>query len=442
MMKDLFKKYNLWVVFWSFLIFFVWIGFYLYIANYNTQVIDPGVNPPVGVKPDPEIERKFKNFTQDVIESNKISFSNPMNKASVLENLSIFPEVKAEYIWEDDKTLTIEVDSKELENDTDFVVNVNSEAKDNTWKTLEKSIIQKFKVSWIAKIDFVTPEWEITDLTKNITVRFSKPVSSLTTLDNQIDCPIEITPVLEGKCIWITSSTFQFRPESGFPIWAKYSVKVPAWVKTIAWDKTVSGKTFEITTPKFKTLTTPNSWFKDKPLIISFNADIDLNNFTENFEISNYKNNDLLIKYFEVDSDIEWEKIIKKNIISIYPKNWDWGYGKYYTYKLFWWLKSLRWNISIGTNLSNSFHIKELVTDYSSFIYKDEKLKNKELISNLRYAENEAIVRKINPKIILEFYEEIDLNKSLFELKDNYVRNIDFDLKYVKKYEKTEKKKK
>ncbi len=57
-----------------------------------------------------------------------------------------------------------------------------------TETNIEKEIVQQFKVSWVAKVDFITPEWEITDLSKNITVRFSKPMISLTTLDNQPEC--------------------------------------------------------------------------------------------------------------------------------------------------------------------------------------------------------------------------------------------------------------
>jgi hypothetical protein len=57
----------------------------------------------------------------------------------------------------------------------------------------------------------------VSDLNQNITVRFSKPMVSLTNLDNQSKCPIKITPPISGKCVWITTSTFQFRPEKGFP---------------------------------------------------------------------------------------------------------------------------------------------------------------------------------------------------------------------------------
>lgn len=381
-----------------------------------------------------EIANKFKKAHEEIIESNIISFAWEMNKESVLSNLSIFPEVRAEYIWENNKNLIIDIDKKNIEKNTDFIININNKAIDVKWNKLEKDIIQKFKVSWTAKIDFVSPEWEITDLTKNITVRFSKPISWLTTLDNQMECPIEISPKLEGKCVWITSSTFQFRPESGFPIGAKYDISIPSWIKTIAWDKTIEWKIFEVTTPKFELLSASNEWSKDIPLFIIFNAELELNNFIENFEMQNFQNNELDINYFEVDSEIEWEKIIKKNIISIFPKKTDWGYWKRYNYKLLWGLKWRRWNVNIWTITEKTLETKELITDYGTFIYKDENLENKELESNLRIAKNKNSITQNNPNILVEFYEEVELNKNIFNIKNNN-KNISFDIKYAKKYE-------
>ena len=66
-------------------------------------------------------------------------------------------------------------------------------------------------------VDFVSPSGKITDTHQYITVSFSKPMVSLTNLDNSVQCPLEITPKIDGKCVWITTSTFQFRPENDFP---------------------------------------------------------------------------------------------------------------------------------------------------------------------------------------------------------------------------------
>jgi hypothetical protein len=49
-----------------------------------------------------------------------------------------------------------------------------------------------------------------------ITVAFNKPMVEMTNFDNMSACPINIAPKMEGKCVWITSSVFQFRPTNGF----------------------------------------------------------------------------------------------------------------------------------------------------------------------------------------------------------------------------------
>lgn len=390
---------------------------------------------PIWGKIDTVILEKYKAFSWWVIESNIISFNQEMDRGSVEENTVLFPNIELEYIWEDNnKTLKL-IPKKDIKEDIDFLVNISENALDAKWDKLNKKIVQKFRVDWIAQIDFITPEWEITDLTKNITVRFSKPIVSLTTLDNQPDCPIVITPEIPGKCIWITTSTFQFRPEQGFPIGAKYSVSIPKWIDTIAWGKTVNSKEIEIITPKFKKLNSESRWVADKPMIITFNAPISLENFKENFEIKEIPHTELDIGYLKVDSTIEWEQVEKKNIISIMPKSNDWGYWNNYNYTLKWWLKSIRWNVPIWNMSSSNYLIQKLLTNYSAFVYKDESLENKELYTNIKNSFNAKIINITKPKIILHFYEEIKLNKWLFSAVDENWRSVSFITKYAKKVE-------
>ena len=387
-----------------------------------------------GWKVDPEIVEKFKAFSWEIIDSNVINFAWAMDRESVEANIEIFPVVETNLVWEDDKTLKIEV-KDELEREVEFFVNINENAIDKIGNKLDSKIVQKFRVDGVAKIDFITPEWAITDMTKNITVRFSKPIVSLTTLDNQPDCPIVIIPEIPGKCVWITTSTFQFRPDEGFPIGAKYSVSVAKWIKTIAWDETINSKEIIITTPKFEILNTQSQWVKDKPMIVTFNAPISLENFKENFKIEWVFLSKMDIEYFKVDSTIKGEKIEKKNIISIFPKNKDWWYWKYYNYTLGKWLKSIRWNVPLWTDTSRSLRIEKLLTNYAGFIYRDKTSENKELSSNIRRSNSNYIINKINPKIILDFYEDVLLDKSLFTAVSYESKVIDFDIKYAKKFE-------
>ena len=372
-----------------------------------------------------DLENQKENILNLKNQTFQISFDWNMDKKSVDTNFIIYPEVKTILNWKDDKTLVIKV-NEEINTELDLLVNI-ANAKQEDWTKISNTIIKKFKVWWINTIDFVTPEWKITDLTKNITVRFSKPIVALSNLDNMWDCPITITPNLPGKCVWITTSTFQFRPEKWFPIWAEYNVFIPNWIKAIDWSKTHKSKSFVIKTPAFEILNSPSKLDKDEKLLINFNAPISIQNFISNFWIDWFNKSNLNITY---DSFINnyWEKEERNNIISVFPKTWDWWYDNKYTYDLKSWLKSIRWNNIIWNNKTQNLITNKLLSSYNPFVYYSSTWSNIELLSNLKKSNNKNIITKNNPKILFNFYEEVDLDKWLF-----YAWGFDFDLKYAKK---------
>lgn len=361
------------------------------------------------------------------------NFGSDMNRSSVEDNFSMYPFYKSNLSWLDDRNLKIQI-QEVLDENIIVTANIKEGTLEKDWTKIENTLVKTFKTSGVSKIDFISPDWEINDLTKNITVRFSKPMVSLTNLDNQDNCPIEITPNIDWKCVWITTSTFQFRPEKWFPIWALYNVYVPSSLKTISWDYTINSANVEIKTPDFKVLSYTSNLEAEDPIIISFNDIISLENFEENFEISWFSNSQLNIDYSKVDTSIVWEKKILRNSIEILPKSWSWWYKKKYTYTLKSWLKSFRWNLSIWTSKTISVSTKDFLSWYSTFIYKDANLENKNLNSNLNFSSNRSIVTKQNPNINLTFQKEIPLDKSLFKLTDDSWKNPSFSISYSKKY--------
>jgi hypothetical protein len=62
-------------------------------------------------------------------------------------------------------------------------------------------------------------------------------------------------------------------------------------------------------------------------------------------------------------------------------------------------------------------------------------LANKEITSNIKKSNNRNIINKVNPKIILDFYEEVPLNNELFSAVNKNKNILNFDLKYAKKFE-------
>lgn len=356
-----------------------------------------------------------------------ISFDAPMNKASVAQNISIYPEVSFTSAWTDDENLELIIDDI-ISKETDFLVNVFEQAMTSSWEKLETTYSKTFKVDGEALIDFITPTGFISDTYQNITVRFSKPIVSLTNLDNQAKCPIEITPNIPGKCVWITTSTFQFRPESGFPTGGNYTVKIPAGIQTIAWDTTKNSKTFEITTPDFELVSNIESLWVDEKLQFAFNDEVSLDAFQKNFSLLNIANDTLNFSYYKAEGALEESK----NIIWVFPKSWTWGYNKKYTYTISKNLTSSRWNVWLKSDISKSLTTVDFLWSYAPFIFKNEKAEDKYLYSNFQFSQSNSIVTRKNPQILLNFYKEVELDKSLFS------SNLPFELHYGKGFSMSE----
>jgi len=350
-----------------------------------------------------------------------LAFAKEMNRSSVLSNLKIYPEIAYTANWIDDKNLELVIDDL-VKEDTDLLVNVLDSASTSSWEKLEKTYVKKFKIDGEPLIDFVTPSWAITDLNQSITVRFSKPMVVLTNLDNQTKCPIEIIPQIPGKCVWITTSTFQFRPEKWFPTGGKYLVNIPSWITTVAWDKTINSKSFEITTPDFALVSDITTLWADEKLNFVFNDWLSLDNFKKNFKLSSISNDNLIFSYYKWESDLEENK----NIISVYPKSWDWGYQKNYTYSIFDKLTSLRWNVGLKNTISKNFTTNDFLVSYNPVVFLNESAEEKYDISNLKQSQNKDIITTSNPSILLTFYKEVRLDKNLFS------SNLPFELRYVK----------
>ena len=262
--------------------------------------------------------------------SYQIDFDKSMNKDSVLANMKLYPQLDYETTWEEENQKMNILLNHNLKQDTELIVNIDSDAKTQDWENLPKTLSFQFKLDANPQVDFVSPQWEITDTNQNVTVNFSSPMVSLTNLDNQNECPMQISPKIDWKCVWITTNTFQFRPQNNFPKWANYSFFIPSWIENVSGNQTSSSKRFNIQTPDFKLLSSPNSLNKDDDLILVFNDDIDLDDFINNFSISDFDNSQLDIEYTEKETNIEWEYETLTNSISIFPQSWDWWYDKEY----------------------------------------------------------------------------------------------------------------
>lgn len=353
-----------------------------------------------------------------------IEFDVAMNQASVAKNISIYPQVEFTSAWVDDKNLELVINDI-ITKETNFLVNIFDTALTSSGEKLEKPYSKTFKVDGEAMIEFVTPTGTLTDTYQNITVRFSKPMVTLTNLDNQAKCPIEITPNIPGKCLWITTSTFQFRPEAWFPTGGKYEVKIPAWIQTLWWNVTKNSKTFEIITPEFQLQSVNDSSLqdtlqKDTPLQFVFNDEVSLSQFQKNFTLTGRSNDTLHFTYYKAEDALEESK----NIVSVFPKIGDWGYSASYNYTLSKNLTSHRGNVGMKADVQGVFTTSDFLIWYYPFVFVNPKAEEKFDHMNLRYSSNKEIITKKNPGIVFHFDKEMTLDKSIFST------DIPFELNY------------
>lgn len=355
-------------------------------------------------------------FQKEVL---NLKFSTPMNTTSVLANLKIHPEVTYTSTWKNDTELLLTLDDL-IYKETQVLVNILDEAQTKSGNKIANPITKTFKIEGKTHVDFVSPEGDIPTLNQNITVRFSRPVVSLTNFDAMKPCPLVLSPALPGKCVWITSSTFQYRLDGNFPAGARIQALVPAGVPSVSGEVSAEGKSFTITTPAFELQKIPSEIQHDEKLTFIFNDEVDKEVFIKNFSLKNYNNSDLNFAYFED----KWK--VFSNIITVYPKQKDWGYDSILSYNISKNLTSKRGNIPFGVDTTGGVNTHKFLLSTQSVILQNAWLKNPSLTSNFKYSQNPKIVIKKDPKLVLTFHEEVPLDASLF------VANLPFTLAYTK----------
>lgn len=358
----------------------------------------------------------------------EIAFDEEMDQESVLANMKTYPKVEYDASWEDDKTLKLEI-LDDFSTEETLLVNITQDAKTAAWENLPETLSREFKIDATPEIDFVSPKWDIQDPNQNITVRFSSPMVPLTALDDQPECPISFDPKIDWECTWITTSTFQFRPEKTLPFGWEYEVVIPSWFQNQAWNPITESKNFQIRTPDFEVVNTNNRINKDEPLKLVFNDDVDMQDVMDNFEMRGYETHQLDFEFWQEETSIEWEYKTQENIIEIFPAEWDRGYDTSLDFRISDQLTSKRWNVPLQTDYESTLSTDGLVLEYGSFIYQDPEQEDKNLVSNLQQADNNRIVLPEDPNILIEFNEEIELDYDLFDI------DYDFELSYIKEQE-------
>lgn len=357
-----------------------------------------------------------------------ITFSQDILQTSVSKDIfKITPNIPGVLKLKDTNTLSYEL-SEKLAIWQDYTIEVSSTLTSTKNKTLENDLVYIVSAVPWAKVIKVLPEEKLENISKNIAVFFSIPQISLTSLEqkNNISCPIEITPKIEWKCSWTTTSVVEFIPKTTFA-WATkydYEIKYATWMNY----ELENNFTWSFSTPELQIVL--NDTFQPKNAIdLSFNFPVTQEEITKNLTLYTIDQNDKTSsKWVEMKYKIE-PLALSETTFFIKPLAWDFYYDTAYKVDIKKWLKPKYWNISLTNDFEKQIKSTSLVSEIQR--YKNIFSNTWVLIDTTNMTYSSEFLSNSNEFFNINFLEEIALSKDLFEFKNKKTwENIDFSIEY------------
>lgn len=341
------------------------LGFYLSVAflffvllvllaynNIDLPTIDDGY-----------LQNEVRKISND--QSFILHFNQSMNKKSVENSFSIYPNISGKFNWIDNKTLEFDT-NENLEIGSLYTISISSEAKSVYKKAFSTKYDIQFLISGPPVVKFIYPflyktednlnnqekdnlnnqeKDEILTIDKNqiITVMFDRPMRSLSNISNEDNIPhLDIKPAVKGKYKWIGTSSFQFIPDEWI-MGTVYDITLPANIKSINGGATEEKISWKLQTDSLKVIKSlPINNYSvarvNEAISLYFNQEVDIDSIkpSENVQIfpSNDKDANLDLKndgFFntEVSYGKDEDGNLDKSILVFKPE-FDYLYNQNY----------------------------------------------------------------------------------------------------------------
>jgi len=170
----------------------------------------------------------------------KIIFDRDMSPQStdeftVLDSNEEF--VSGEVSWEDAQTLVFTPETSWLPS-TEYQVLISTSLEDASGERIQEDTkIRFFTIDKLGVTDFFPMnDAETVDTKSSITVVFNHPIVPLTVASEaeKLPQPLQITPQVEGKGEWVSSSVYIFEPEKSLMSGTQYQVRVEAGLEDVS----------------------------------------------------------------------------------------------------------------------------------------------------------------------------------------------------------------
>lgn len=227
----------------------------------------------------------------------RLTFPELMNEQSVEEHLTVPNDLRATKKWEAGVLIFHPTEKMKLGSTYSFHIDRNALQKNG--QILGRDIDFTFIVSGAPAVSTFIPAADATNIpaTTAIAIIFDRPVAALTQVQGEnagkeiARWPVTIDPPVEGKWLWLSTTTAEFRPAQSLTPSTKYTVHVPAGIVTTTGDATEKDLlwSFETLRPEM-TATEPAQGSQvagpTTDIVLSFNMEMDLASAEKNISMS------------------------------------------------------------------------------------------------------------------------------------------------------------
>lgn len=351
----------------------------------------------------------------------EISFSTDLKKESITnKTIQLSPFVDWIVSLKNWNTIVYSLKNN-LEIWQEYSLTINDRLESENWKKLKEPYIVLFEAISGAKVTKIIPDKTLNNISQNVLVLFNIPLVPLTSLQDKqnLPCPVEITPKIKWKCSWTSGNIIEFIPDSHWEWATEYKIRV----NNVDWLLYPLKETKEVTfkTPDLE-VNISNTFSPTKWIWFYTNFPIDKNVIAKKLNLSKNENNIIS----QISLKLEEEKWSETRF-WLKPAEWNFSYSTTYNLSIPAWLDSKYWN----QPTKSATWINITSTNYITSIepYANEYSETWALIDAPDYIWNQYIPSS-NVFFVLNFDEEVWLNKNLFNFVSKDNKNIDFDIKY------------
>lgn len=282
-----------------------------------------------------------------------------------------------------------------------------------------------------AKATKILPSGKLENIGQNIIVLFNVPVVPLANLDRQdnLPCPLEIIPKIDGKCRWTNGNVLEFIPEKSLEPATKYHLRVsdrPGLLYPLA-----SVLEDDIITPELVISVSSDAFDPVRGIIIRTSAPVNILEFADRLILSGTGSGTGSRIEAQVQASRNDDGTESETVFVVTPKSGAFLYSTDYA-------------LSVRKGLKPKYGTEPLAADFDGRFRSADFLSGSQVFRKIydasgtlsdtrEYDSGYPFIPSENVFFRQAFMAEVGLDKNLFTLRTSSGNVLDFTIAYVKR---------